>query len=672
MIYLLLRLVTLMSLSVLSWMSVFSLPITGASSKQPPYFEPSVCMIDLPAGYEIEKRVKCGYLVVPEIHSQPQGKTIRLAVVILKSISANPRPDPLIMMQGGPGGSTIDTYAERLLSSSRLLADRDIILFDQRGTLYSQPALTCPEVFDLTIQTLNQNLSTEESLRLYEKTTLACRERLSANGINLSAYNSFENAADVADLRNALNYPAVNLYGVSYGTLLALHVMRFHPQGIRSVILDGVVPPQVNFILEAPHSKDQAFTHLFEACAKDKDCDQNYPELEKVFFELVARLDQAPAQITIRDHETGREYPAVLNGEGLINTLFQMLYVTEVIPAIPATIYDIRAGKYEFLQRFVGWMTFDRSMSYGMYYSILCAEDADFDPQQIRLQGVRPEIAKDEEVNATSFLTVCESWNTKELGELADAPVSSDIPTLILSGAFDPITPSDFGAIAATTLSRSYTFTFPNTGHGAALSDECADRIILEFLENPQQPPTASCFSKLQPPEFFTPQRVIPISSIGRLINLEKGAVTQILFVLLTTLFLLTPWGIWPLIWLVRRINKTAAQSVPRFGQFLKWLSLANGPLLIIFFTAVTFITLSLAFNNNYVIFFGLPAKYHLLFLLPILVALLTITLLVGNIKLWISRYWTVWERMYFTALVLVSIVAVIILATWQMLFTLL
>ena len=271
MIYLLLRLATLMSLSVLSWMSVFSLPITGASSKQPPYFEPSVCMIDLPSGYEIEKRVECGYLVVPETHSQPQGKTIRLAVVILKSISSNPRPDPLIMMQGGPGGSTIYTYAERLLSGSRLLADRDIILFDQRGTLYSQPALTCPEIFDLTIQTLNQNLSTEESLRLYEKATLACRERLSASGINLSAYNSFENAADVADLRNALNYPEVNLYGVSYGTLLALHVMRFHPQGIRSVILDGVVPPQVNFLLEAPHTQDQAFTHLFEACAKDKD-----------------------------------------------------------------------------------------------------------------------------------------------------------------------------------------------------------------------------------------------------------------------------------------------------------------------------------------------------------------------------------------------------------------
>ncbi|MEJ5200805.1 MAG: alpha/beta hydrolase [Anaerolineales bacterium] len=668
MIQLLFRLINLAVTIALSWIPVFPFVVTGTPSKQPPYFEPTACMIDLPAGYEGE-RVVCGYLVVPEIHSQPQGKTIRLAVIILKSISAHPRPDPLIMMQGGPGGSTIETYAERLLSGSRLLADRDIILFDQRGTLYSQPALTCPEIFELTIRTLNQNLSTQESLRLYEKAILACRERLITGGINLSAYNSFENAADVADLQAALNYPVINLYGVSYGTLLALHVMRFQPEGIRSVILDGVVPPQVNFILEAPRTQNQAFTHLFDACTQDENCNQNYPELEKVFFELVSKLDQTPAQITIKDDETGQEYLAVLNGEGLINTLFQMLYVTEAIPAIPATIYDIRAGKYDFLQRFLGWVTFDRSMSYGMYYSVLCAEDADFDPKQVRLEGVRPAIAKDEEISAASFISICKSWDIKELGKLVDEPVLSDVPTLILSGAIDPITPPDFGAIAAATLPQSYTFTFPNTGHGAALSGECPDKIILEFLENPQQPPIASCFAELQPPEFFTPQRVIPIPSLNRLINLEMGATIQIFFFLSATLFLLTPWGIWLLIWLARRITKPSTHPTPRLGYVLKWLSLLNGPAMLIFFTAITIITLYLAFDNNYVIFFGLPSKYRSLFLLPILVALLTIILLAGSIKVWISRYWTIWERIYFTALVLTSVVAVIILASWQMLF---
>lgn len=651
-----------------SWTTAFHPLFDNTSSKQPPYFEPASCMIELPAGLE-DENVECGYLVVPEFHNQPQGRTIRLAVVILKSHSASPRPDPLVMLQGGPGGSTIETYTERLLNGGRLLTNRDIILFDQRGTLYSQPALTCPEILDLTIQTLNQDLSTEESLRLYEKASLDCRERLLAGGINLSAYNSFENAADVIDLQAALDYPQINLYGVSYGTLLALHVMRLYPEGIRSVILDGVVPPQINFILEAPHTQDQAFTRLFEACAYDTNCNQNYPELEQVFFELVEQLNKTPANLTLVDYESGQEYPAILNGEGLINTLFQMLYVTEVIPAIPATIYDIRSEKYDFLQRFLGWIVFDRSMSYGMYYSLLCAEDADFDPEQVILDEVRPELARYEVENALSFLKICRDWKVNQLGETADEPVSSDIPTLILSGAFDPITPPDFANTAALTLSQSYSYVFPNTGHGAAMTGECPDRIILEFLENPHQKPSTTCVSELKPPEFFTPDRVVSIPSLGNLINLEGKSSFQILFFLAATLFLLTPWLIWPILWIVRQVSRKPKSPISGFERFLKWLSLITGPVLLAFFIALSIVAVRLAFENNYVIFFGLPVKYRPLFALPLFAALITMTMFVGSIKIWFSRYGSLGERLYYTALVLASLVCLIILASWQMLF---
>lgn len=664
-----LRIIALLLAMIHSWTIAFRPLFPHPSSKQPPYFEPASCMVDLPTGIENEN-VECGYLVVPELHNQPQGRTIRLAVIILKSRSTNPRPDPLVMLQGGPGGSTIETYTKRLLNSSRLLTtNRDIILFDQRGTLYSQPALTCPEILDLTIQTLNQDLSTEESLRLYEKVTLDCRERLLADGINLSAYNSFENAADVADLQAALNYPQINLYGVSYGSLLALHVMRFYPEGIRSVILDGVVPPQINFILEAPRTKDQAFTKLFEACIHDTSCNQNYPELEQVFFELVEQLNKIPARLTLVDSESGQEYPAILNGEGLINVLFQMLYVTEVIPAIPTTIYNIRAGKYDFLQRFLGWMVFDRSMSYGMYYSLLCAEDADFDPEQVVLDEIRPELAKYEKENAASFLKVCQGWKVNQLGTTADEPVSSDIPTLVLSGAFDPITPPNFANAAAITLSHSYSYVFPNTGHGAALTGECPDQIILEFLENPQKKPNSTCVSKLKPPEFFTPDRVVLIPSMGNLINLEDKSSFQILCFLAATLFLLTPWLIWPTLWFVQKVTRKPKLPIQKSGRLVKWLSLITGSVLLAFFITLSATAVRLAFENNYVIFFGLPVKYRPLFVIPPIATLITTIMFGVSIKTWFSRYGALGERIYYTALVFASLVCLIILASWQMLF---
>src|SRR5205085_3754638 len=188
-----------------------------------------------------------------------------------------------------------------------------------------------------------------------------CRDRLVQAGVNLSAYNTQESAGDLNDLRQALGYPQLNLYGVSYGSLLVLDTLRFYPAAVRSAIIDGVVPPQGNMNVDAPRTIDRAYTQLFKACAADARCNSAYPSLEASLFELVARLNREPARISVVDPNTGRAYPAVLNGDGLLDVLFQAFYISDLIPLLPEVIHRADKGNFAPLEPIVSLLTFDRT-----------------------------------------------------------------------------------------------------------------------------------------------------------------------------------------------------------------------------------------------------------------------------------------------------------------------
>ncbi|MBN1373607.1 MAG: alpha/beta fold hydrolase [Anaerolineaceae bacterium] len=620
-----------------------------------PRFEPGPCMFEVPPGITEGEQVDCGWLVVPEEHANPNGPTIKLAVAILRSQVANPRPDPLVMAQGGPGGSTIDYYSQVLFYSG-LWKNRDIILFDQRGTLYSEPNLVCSEVLDKTIELLNVNLEAEEAETQFREAILACHGRLEKDGINLSAYDSLENAADINALRQALGYEQINLYGVSYGTLLALHTMRDYPEVLRSVILDAVVPTNRNWNQLAPLTMDRAFTEFFTACKESEECNREYPFLEQTYTDLYARLEENPVTLNVRDPEGGKVYPALVDGDTLVGTLFQLLYSTELIPLLPKMLQDFEKGDYAFSEYVLSLITFDRTMSYGMYYSVVCAEDSDINLDEVDYSGIRPELGRDAHIGNESLIALCEGWNVPQLDDIVDIPVSSDLPVLILNGRFDPITPPDYGAEAAKTLPNSYSFTFPNTGHGAAISSECADEIILKFLNDPGERPNAACYKDVPPVDFVTDKDVVNLPVIAKILEGRVGTLVGLVLAGLAALILLSALVVYPLVLVIRWARSKEGRPTPFYGHLAPWVAMVVAGLMFLFMVVIAIAFFGMVMENDYIFLMGVPGGFRPLFLLPPLIIVLVMAMVVLAVLGWKGTYWNTWRKVYFSVLTLCAV----------------
>ena len=462
---------------------------------RPTLYEPASCQFPEPPGYEIE----CGTLTVPEDRSRPEGRQIRLHTAIVKSRSANPAPDPVVHLVGGPGGSLLDDVVPYLRrGGDEILKKRDYVLFNQRGTHYAEPFLACPGRTELQRELAGEGLSLEERNRREAEFLLACQDDLLARGIQLAAYNSAENAADVNDLRLALGYEQVNLYGISYGSRLALTVMRDHPQGIRSAILDAVLPPQANLNEEITPNVHRALTAVFEDCAADPRCGQAYPDLEATFYQTIDDLKAEPGSIKIDSEKV------VVDDEVFLDAIYMALHPASALPDIPRAIDAASRGSFEPLKWAIESLaSYSENVATGVYYSTVCRDEVGFDSNEHALEVVArypPQWA--EYYDLASFFATCEAWGAGEADPVENEPVVSDIPALIFAGHFDPITTPEWCQRAAETLSNSYYYEFPNMAHGVMRSDECALGIGLDFLDDPWTEPDASCLEKLTSPDF--------------------------------------------------------------------------------------------------------------------------------------------------------------------------
>lgn len=438
-----------------------------------PRFEDAECPFRIPS----DGSVRYGRLIVPENRSRPRdGRTVSISVLILKSRSGNPRPDPVLYLEGGPGGPSVAYYKDWL--SSPILDQRDLILFDQRGVGNSLPSLACPEIRSARLEALTPGKDPEAARRAMLESARACAARLRKDGVDLEAYNTEESARDLADLRRVLGIPQWNLYGISYGTRLALCLMRLDPRGVRSAVLDSVVDPEADEYASAPGNARAAFDRFFAAVEADPGARKAFPNLRSILEKTADELNRNPRLVRIR--LPGGKFATVrISGDTLLDAVYSFLYDPDSIPYIPFLIQAAAAGDVSHLAMFTEELLYD-DLSDGLYYALQGHDEAPFSKVPEKAPGVYDPLRLEREM-ALAF-------GSGRAGPEANSPVSSDIPVFILAGGFDPITPAEGTRRAARSLTRGTFLLFPGLGHAVSTSSG-VERLVAGFLDDPAKSP---------------------------------------------------------------------------------------------------------------------------------------------------------------------------------------
>lgn len=484
-----------------SAVAMFWLPLAApssgaapATSTTVPRFERSACPVEVAP----DERIDCGVLIVPENRHKVDTRTIRLPVMIFRSRAEKPASDPLLFMPGGPGLSAV--ARQRSGKGIPPLDDRDYIVLEPRGGKFAQPALECPEINTLKGEIASGRLRGPQAAGAMARAAGRCREALTTAGIDLDGYTTDATADDIDDLRKALGYETWNLYGLSYSTRLMLTVLRKHSSGVRSVILDSVLPPEVNFDEVSASNLLRALNVVFDGCAIDRDCGAAYPDLRKRFATLVAAAEQRPLKLPLDVSATGGR-PAEIRGAQVVDAIYSALHDVKLIPLIPRIISRAAAGDYQELTPLVKANQGPSSFTWGLRLSVWCAEEFPFeDPKRIASQ-VAPALGLGGIDEGAATPEVCRAWNVTAAPVVENEPVKSDVPTLIFAGEFDPDTPPDWGRQLLESMPNAHYVELRGRSHGASFN-ACGGQIAMAFLRNPGTAPPVDCALGLRGADF--------------------------------------------------------------------------------------------------------------------------------------------------------------------------
>lgn len=468
------------------WVAVLAAPsgAAGATAR----FEAAPCP-ETPHPIEALKNARCGYLVVPEDRADPNGREIRNAVAIVPAQSKQPRPDPVVFLTGGPGAAAILDIP--FLVEAGINANRDLIVMAQRGTLYDKPDLYCPELDRFFADQVSLVYDAPSTGAKQAAAARACHDRLTARGIDLAAYNTTENVADFVELQRALGIASWNVYGYSYGSDLALSYLRNHPEGIRTVTVDSVVPPNIVSLPWTWSSAREGITTIFAACEAQPRCARHHPHLLSTFIGLVRKLEAHPLVRMVRPPQGGAPVKVVLDGGTLVNMLVGNV---PRAPDVPAAIAELAAGDpHHFLEaRAAGAVVpADPEQALGMTESFICQEWEPYGgPGAILAAGrkVFPSFPASVLVNAPQLpfqQQLCREWQVPKAPAAQRVRVESDVPALVVSGSFDSKTGAKWGRYAARSLHNSTWVRVDGVAHWVIVQSPCAQRLFQFFLAHP-------------------------------------------------------------------------------------------------------------------------------------------------------------------------------------------
>ena len=414
---------------------------------------------------------RCAWLDVPENREQSAGKHVRLHVAVVPALRLEPAGDPLFVLSGGPGQAASDFYLSIAPALARIRRDRDIVIVDQRGTGRSN-RLDCkfPEE-DFTFVDPQQLRASVRS----------CLAQLPGDP---RYYTTSVAVRDLDDVRAALGYEQIDLYGVSYGTRVAQHYMRRYPKRVRLAVLDGVVPPKLALGPDVALDAQAAIDTAFARCQSNAQCDRAFPNIASSFDALRARLKSQPIPLRLPDPVSAEPTETRLGADELAGAVRLLSYSDETLSTLPLLIHEAQTGQPQALaaQYLMIKRSLDTQIANGMHFAVVCSEDA----PRWNAQNTS-EVALANTYIGVSFMTgmktICEQWPRGPVDPDFNEPLVSTTPVLVLSGGNDPVTPARYAEQILPGLSRSKHLVLDGQGHGQ-IAIGCVPRIVSDFVSS--------------------------------------------------------------------------------------------------------------------------------------------------------------------------------------------
>jgi pimeloyl-ACP methyl ester carboxylesterase len=474
--------------------------------------EPVACWFVKPASRGIE----CYRFHAPESRGTASNRQVEFPVVIFRSPSTPVNEPPVLHLSGGPGQPAgIENDGQiagwvHFLDGAEWARDRDHVVVDTRGVGgRSAPSLRCPGLSDVSwslhVDALRRDRPAQEAE--IRRKVEACQARFTGEGVDLSAYDTATVAADLIDLRHALKLPSWTLYAISYGTRPALELMRRDPKGVHAAVLDSLNPPDVPFYENLVPNLRHALAQLYADCAAQPDCAAAYPDLHRDMETAVSRLRAAPVVLTLRQPMGKRTMKVTLDDALYLSIIESAFMAGHWVPFLPGVINDAAHGGTKLLAHLATGLVFDGYWDIdanALLMSTLCREEVPFnDPAAIRkTREANPLLAA---VGDEAVLMVgCKFWPAGKAPDAFRQPVVSDVPTLMINGAYDTRTPPAFAEHQAAHLTYGYRIIMRSRGHSPSVISPCAKAAIDAFLDAPLNPTQPPCLQAQHPPHFMT------------------------------------------------------------------------------------------------------------------------------------------------------------------------
>jgi pimeloyl-ACP methyl ester carboxylesterase len=435
----------------------------------------------------------CGNYEVYENRSSESGRKITLNIMVLPAISDKPASDAWFALAGGPGQSAVETFPLPG-STTKVREQRDVVLVDQRGTGKSNP-LPCQLRDPKDAQEMVGESMAPEKVH-------ACRVKLDEKA-DLTQYTTSIAADDLDEIRQAMGYDKINVFGGSYGTRAALVYLRRHGEHVRTLTLEGVAPPQYRIPLAFSRTTQNSIDQLIGRCAADDVCHKDYPDLKKEFAAIVDRLDKSPAHFEVKNRHAGATQPVTLSRGMFVADLRPLLYVPELVSEFPYMIHRAYQNDWTMYAAAVLMVrdAIDKTLDRGMSLSVICAEDIPGLTEATIGKETKGTYLGDFQLR--QYQRACREWAQGAIPVDFHSPIKSSVPALLISGALDPATPPEASAEAAQDLTNSRVVVVKDGTHGTG--SPCIDGLISQFVAQGSTADLAvSCADQIHLPPFST------------------------------------------------------------------------------------------------------------------------------------------------------------------------